>query len=196
MKILNLNQHYGRDTQSDYDKNATTEENVTSDNKMYAMQAGFERFKNNSFDNFIIHYQKYDRRYDEQGTVNKYYSESITSKIERDVTFNNKFSYGYGAEYKYDWGEYTTLTFTSQTKGHLKNFGIFTNVGYKFNKNQSLSFHLRNDDHKETGNQTYKINFTQFFKDLKLGLTHSTGLKIQVFMNCMDRQAHILVYFN
>ena len=131
---------YGRDTQSDYDKNATTEENVTSDNKMYAMQAGFERFKNNSFDNFIIHYHKYDRRYDEQGTVNKYYSESITSKIERDVTFNNKFSYGYGAEYKYDWGEYTTLTFTSQTKGHLKNFGIFTNAGYKFNKTSLYHF--------------------------------------------------------
>ncbi len=169
---------YGRDTQSDYDKNATTEENVTSDNKMYAMQAGFERFKINSFDNFIIHYHKYDRKYDEQGTVNKYYSESITSKAERDVIFNDKFSYGYGTEYKYDWGEYTTLTFTSQTKGNLKNFSIFTNAGYKFNKNQSLSFHLRNDDHKETGgNQTYKINFTQLFNDLKLGLTHSTGLK-------------------
>ena len=169
---------YGRDTQSDYDKNSTTEENVTSDNKMYAMQAGFERFKNNIFDNFIIHYHKYDRKYDEQGTVNKYYSESITSKIERDVTFNNKFSYGYGMAYKYDWGEYTTLTFTSQTKGHLKNLGIFTNAGYKFNENQSLSFHLRNDDHKETGgNQTYKINYTQLFNNLKLGITHSTGLK-------------------
>ncbi len=169
---------YGRDTQSDYDKNATTEENITSDNQMYAMQAGFERFENKSFDNFIIHYHKYDRKYDEQGTVNKYYSESFTSKTERDVTFNNKFSYGYGAEYKYDWGDYTTLTFTSQTKGHLKNLGIFTNAGYKFNENRSLSFHLRNDDHKETGgNQTYKINYTQLFNNLKLGLTHSTGLK-------------------
>ena len=33
---------YGRDTQSDYDKNSSTEENVTSNNKMYALQAGFE----------------------------------------------------------------------------------------------------------------------------------------------------------
>ena len=169
---------YGRDTQSDYDKNATTEENITSDNKMYVLQAGFERLENNSLDNFIIHYHNYDRKYDEQGTVNKYYSQSITSKVERDLTLNKKFSYGYGAEYKYDWGDYTTLTFTSQTKGHLKNFGVFTNAGYKFNDNQSLSFHLRNDDHKETGgNQTYKINYTHLFKNLKLGLTHSTGLK-------------------
>ena len=169
---------YGRDTRSDYDKNASTEENVTSDNKMYAMQTGFERFSNSTFDNFILHYHNYDRKYDEQGTVNKYYSESLTTKAERDVTFNDKLSFGYGAEYKYDWGDYTTLTFTSQTKGHLKNLGIFANTGYKFNDKQSLSFHLRNDDHKETGgNQTYKINYTQLFKNLKLGLTHSTGLK-------------------
>ena len=169
---------YGRETKSDYDKNASTEENVTSDNKMYAIQAGFERFSKNSFDNFILHYHKYDRKYDEQGTVNKYYSESITTKAERDLTFNNKISFGYGAEYKYDWGDYTTLTFTSQTKGHLKNLGIFANTGYKFNDNQYLSMHIRNDDHKETGgNKTYKVNFTQHYKNLKFGLTNSTGLK-------------------
>ena len=169
---------YGRDTKSDYDKNSSAEEEVTSDNQMYAMQAGFEILTHNTFDNFVIHYHNYDRKYNEQGTVNKYYSESITSKAERDVTFNDKLSYGYGAEYKYDWGNYKTLTFTSQTKGHLKNLGVFANSGYKFNDKQSLSLHIRNDDHKETGgNQTYKINFTQLFKNLKLGLTHSTGLK-------------------
>ncbi len=169
---------YGRDTKADYDKSATAEEEVSSDNEMYAMQAGFERLSNNTFDNFMLHYHNYDRRYNEQGTVNKYYSESITSKAERDVTLNEKVSFGFGAEYKYDWGNYKTLTFTSQTKGHLKNFGTFVNSGYKFNDNQSLSLHARNDDHKETGgNQTYKINFTQLFENLKLGLTRSTGLK-------------------
>ncbi len=169
---------YGRDTESDYDKSASSEENVTADNKMYAFQAGLEHFTNNSFDNFILHYHNYDRKYNEQGTINKYYSESITTKAERDVTLSNKFSYGYGAEYKYDWGDYTTLTFTSQTKGHLKNLGIFANAGYKISDKQLLSLHLRNDDHKETGgNQTYKINFTQLFKDMKIGITHSTGLK-------------------
>ncbi len=169
---------YGRQTKSDYDKNATTEEDVTSDNKMYAIQAGIESLDNNSFNNFIVHYHGYDRVYDEQGTVNKYYSESITAKGEGDITYNEKLSFGYGAEYKYDWGDYKTLTFTSQTKGHLKNLGIFANAGYKFNDNQSFSFHLRNDDHKETGaNQTYKINYSQIIKDLKFGITHSTGLK-------------------
>ena len=169
---------YGRDTKSDYDKSASSEEEVSSDNQMYAMQAGIERLSNNKFDNLIIHYHNYDRKYDEQGTVNEYYSESLTTKVERDVTSNDKLSYGYGADYKYDWGNYKTLTFTSQTKGHIKNFGVFANSGYKFNDKQSLSLHIRNDDHKETGgNQTYKINFTQIVNNLKLGLTHSTGLK-------------------
>ena len=28
-------------------------------------------------------------------------------------------------EYKYDWGHYQTKTFSSQTRGHLSNFGDF-----------------------------------------------------------------------
>ena len=95
----------------------------------------------------------------------KYYSESLVAKAEREIIYNNKLSYGFGSEYKYDWGHYQTKTFSSQTRGHLINLGIFTNAGYKFNENQILSFHGRNDDHKETGgNKTYKINFTQFFR--------------------------------
>ena len=68
---------------------------------MYALQAGFERFANNAFDNLIIHYHKYDRKYDEQGTVNKYYSESITTKAERDLIFNEKIYLHIYTFYKY-----------------------------------------------------------------------------------------------
>ena len=65
-----------------------------------------------------------------------------------------------------------------QTKRHLKNLGIFTNAGYKFNDKQSLSLHLRNDDHKETGgNQTYKVNYTQLLQKFKIRFNSSTGLK-------------------
>ena len=169
---------YYRDTKSDYDSSATKEESVTSDNKMYAIQTGFERKTNNSLDNLIFHYHNYDRKYYVRGNKDKYYSESLVAKAEREVVLDNKLSYGYGSEYKYDWGHYQTTTFSSQTRGHLGNFGIFTNAGYKFNENQIISFHGRNDDHKETGgNKTYKINFTQFLGELKLGVTHSTGLK-------------------
>ena len=148
-----------RETKSAYDGSANDERGYFSDNSLYILQTGLHYQNQNSESEYKIHYHNYDRKYDEQGTVNKYYSESLTTKAESDMTFNDNLSFGYGADYKYDWGDYTTLTFTSQTKGHLKNFGIFSNAGYKFNDKQSLSLHLRNDDHKETGaNQTYKIN--------------------------------------
>jgi vitamin B12 transporter len=169
---------YYRDTKSGYDKSATKEGSVTSDNKMYALQTGIESKTNNSLNNIMFHYHNYDRKYYVQGKKDKYYSESLVAKAEREVVVDNKISYGFGSEYKYDWGHYLTKTFTSQTTGHLSNLGVFANAGYKFNENQVLSVHGRNDDHKETGgNQTYKINFTQFLGQFKLGATHSTGLK-------------------
>ena len=172
------NTFYYRDTKSEYDSSDTKEESVTSDNKMYALQTGIEQKTNNSLSNLILHYHNYDRKYYVQGKKDKYYSESLVAKAERDVIYNNKLSYGFGTEYKYDWGHYQTKTFSSQTRGHLSNLGIFANAGFKFNENQILSLHSRNDDHKETGgNKTYKINFTQFLGDVKLGVTHSTGLK-------------------
>ena len=40
---------------------------------------------------------------------------------------------------------------------HVKNLGVFANLGYKINDYYTLSLHGRNDDHKETGgNQTYR----------------------------------------
>ena len=172
------NTFYYRDTKSEYDSSDTKEDSVTSDNKMYALQTGIELKTKDTLDNFLFHYHNYDRKYYVQGKKDKYYSESLVAKAERDIVVNKKLSYGFGSEYKYDWGQYQTTTFSSQTKGHLSNLGIFVNMGYKFNENQTLSIHGRNDDHKETGgNKTYKINFTQFLGKLRLGATHSTGLK-------------------
>jgi len=169
---------YYRDTKSDYDSSDTQEESVTSDNKMYAFQTGVERKTKNSLDNLMFHYHKYDRKYYVLGNIDKYYSESLVAKAERELVVSNKLSYGFGSEYKYDWGHYLTKTFASQTKGYLSNLGVFANAGYKFNEKHLLSLHIRNDDHKETGgNKTYKINFTKFLGQFKLGATHSTGLK-------------------
>ncbi len=169
---------YYRDTKSDYDSSDTKEESVTSDNKMYALQTGMERKTKDLFDNLMFHYHNYDRKYYVRGKKDKYYSESLVAKVEREKLVDQKFSYGFGSEYKYDWGHYLTKTFASQTKGHVSNLGVFINAGYKINENQILSLHGRNDDHKETGgNKTYKINFTQFLGPLKFGATHSTGLK-------------------
>ncbi len=172
------NTFYYRDTKSDYDSSATKEESVTSDNKMYALQTSVERKNKNSFDNIIFHYHNYDRKYFVQGKKDKYYSESLVAKAEKEIIVDKKFSFGFGSEYKYDWGHYLTKTFSSQTKGHISNLGIFANLGYNFNKNKVISFHGRNDDHKESGgNKTYKINYTQEIGNLKFGATHATGLK-------------------
>ena len=172
------NTYYYRETKSDYDKSATEEDSVTSFNKMYAFQTGIEHKTKNSLGNLIFHYHNYDRKYYVQGKKDEYYSESLVAKAEKDTVLNDKLSYGYGSEYKYDWGNFYKTTFSSQTKGHLTNLGVFFNTGYKFNKNQILSFHSRNDDHKETGgNKTFKINFTQLFSKIKLAATHSTGFK-------------------
>ncbi len=169
---------YYRDTKTDYDSSDTKEEAVTSDNKMYALQTGFERKTKNTLDNIMFHYHNYDRKYYVQGKKDKYYSESLVAKTEKEVVVNKKLSYGFGSEYKYDWGHYQTTTFSSHTKGNLSNFGIFINTGYKLSENRLLSFHGRNDDHKETGgNKTYKINFTQLWNKFKLVATHATGLK-------------------
>jgi len=169
---------YYRDTKSDYDSSATNEESVTADNKMYALQTGIERKTENSLDNLMFHYHNYDRKYYVLGNKDKYYSETVTVKGERDVIVNDKLSYGFGSEYKYDWAKFQTQSYVSQSKGHVSNLGTFANAGYKFNENQILSLHARNDLHKITDeNQTYKINFTQFLDKFRLGVTHSTGLK-------------------
>jgi len=169
---------YARDTKTDYDKSATQEEIVNADNQMYALQTGLERRNKLSSDYIMLHYHNYNRIYNEVGKIDTYNSESLVAKAEREQKLSNKISFGYGSEYKYDWGNFSTTTFTSQTKGHVKNFGVFANLGFKINENQKLSIHGRNDDHKQTGgNQTYKFNFTQILNNAKIGFTNSTGLK-------------------
>ncbi len=169
---------YIRNTKSDYDKSATQEESVTSDNGMYAIQAGLEKKNKFTFNTLDFHYHNYDRVYRETGKIDTYKSESFLVKFENDSKISNNLSFGYGSEYKYDWGNFSTTTFTSQTKGHVKNLGLFANIGYSLNDQQLLSIHARNDDHKQTGgNQTYKYSFVQKLSDAKIIFTHSTGLK-------------------
>ncbi len=169
---------YSRNTKSDYDKSKSVEESVTSENNMYAIQAGLENKNKFSFNSLNFHYHNYDRDYRETGKTDTYNSESLVAKFESERKISNGLSFGYGSEYKYDWGNFSTTTFTSQTKGHVNNFGLYGNVGYSLNENQLFSAHVRNDDHKQTGgNQTYKYSFIQKLADAKIRLTHSTGLK-------------------
>jgi len=170
---------YSRSTKADYDGSATDETGYEADNKMYALQSILEHKTKNSENNLIFHYHNYDRGYRNAGYLDEYDSESLVIKGERTIEKNDKISFGFGSEYKYDWGAFENRgSYTASTKGHIKNLGFFANAGFKINENQILSIYGRADDHNTTGgNQTYKLNFTQTLGQLKLAATHSTGLR-------------------
>ena len=76
---------YYRNNKADYDMSATSrQDSITADNAMYAIQTGIEKKSQNSLNNFILHYHNYDRKYYVEGKKDKYYSETITAKGERN----------------------------------------------------------------------------------------------------------------
>ena len=170
---------YSRKTLSDYDGSSSDELGYVSDNRMHTLQAGLEHMSKKSENKLIFHYHNYDREYENSGVLDEYESESFVVNSERKIKSTSKLSFGYGTEYKYDWGAFENRgSYTASTKGHMKDFGVFGNIGYKFTENSILSIYGRSDDHNTTGrNQTYKINFTKIFDKFKIGLTQSTGLR-------------------
>ena len=168
----------GRNTIAEYD-GSSSEGEYTGDNLMYGAQIGLDYQRNNTEDSIILHYHKYDREYREAGTVDEYGSNAYTLRGERKAQLSDKISYGFGGEFKYDWGEFENNgSYSSSTKGHTDNKGLFSNIGFKPYENTIISLYARSDDHKTTGiNNTYKINFTQNIDRLKIGATHSTGLR-------------------
>ena len=170
---------YTRKTKSDYDNSSTDEDGYISDNRMYAFQSSLDQVLKNSNNNLIFHYHKYDREYENGGYLDEYDSESFVIKGEKTINPKKKFSYGYGSEYKYDWGAFENRgSYNASTKGHMKDFGIFGNFGYKLNNNSILSLYGRSDNHNTAGrNETYKINLKKFINEFTIGITHSTGLR-------------------
>ena len=170
---------YSRQTKSDYDGSSTNENGFVSDNKMYALQSGFD-YKTLNYDGqFKVHYHNYDREYENEGYLDEYYSESFVLKGEHSTNSNNNFSYGLGSEFKYDWGNFENRgSYNASTKGHMKNLGLYGNVGIKNNKKQLLSFYGRMDNHNTTGNNfTYKITLSQNLNKHFFGTTHTTGFR-------------------
>ena len=170
---------YGRKTKADYDGSATDETGYVSDNKMYSVQTVLDHKTKNSESNLKAHYHKYDRDYANSGYLDEYYSEALVVRGERSFKKNSSISFGYGGEYKYDWGNFENRgSYNASTKGHMKNIGMFSNFDYKLNEKQVLSLILRADNHSTTDfNETYKINFSQRLGKLNLNTLHSTGLR-------------------
>mgnify|MGYP006104110189 CR=1 FL=1 len=172
---------YSRQTESDYDGSTTAEDGYTADDKMYALQTGVDYKKDNKEDSLILHYNKYDREYNENGTLDNYYSESLVLKGESKTKYSDKLSYGLGSEYKYDWGKFTNIGGfypLSQVDNNIYNLGIFGNAGYKYDETTNLSAFIRADEHKTTAlNATYKVNINKIYKDFEFNIVQSTGLR-------------------
>ena len=170
---------YSRKTVADYDGSATDEFGYVSDNRMYTIQTALDYVTKNIENTLTLHYHNYDREYENSGYLDEYYSDSYFIRGESKNKFSENISFGYGTEYKYDWGSFENRgSYNASTKGHAKNLGMFSNIGYKLNENTVVSIYARSDDHNTTGgNRTYKLNLTKYIDNIELGLTHSTGLR-------------------
>lgn len=170
---------YSRKTVTDYDGSASEEIGYVSDNRFYTIQSSLEYISKININNIVFHYHNYDREYENSGYLDEYDSETVVIKGESKNKLSNKISFGYGSEYKYDWGSFENRgSYSASTKGYVGNFGIFSNIGYKLSDDLIISIYGRSDEHTTTGvNQTYKINLTKFSDKFKVGLTSSTGLR-------------------
>ena len=167
---------YTRKTDSGYD--SWDDANANADNIMYALQSSIERKEKNFLDNFTAHFHVHDRYYD-TAVKNKYYSKSYTLKGERKLDLGNNLSIGFGSDYNYNKGDFDIKgSWGSSAKGHSDNFGLYSNLGYKFDDNTSFSAHLRGDSHKYSQeNLTYRVNLTKLLNNFTFNFSESTGLR-------------------
>ena len=85
MIMQNLKHRYTRQTKADYDGSSTDESGYVSDNKMYAFQSSFEHKKEDTLSDLKLHYHNYDRKYDNSGYLDEYYSQAIVARGEREI---------------------------------------------------------------------------------------------------------------
>ena len=71
---------YSRKTEADYDGSSSDENGYNADDKMYAIQTGIE-YKNNLEDSLVLHYNNYDRQYENGGYLDTYYSSHLLQKV-------------------------------------------------------------------------------------------------------------------
>ena len=170
---------YIRQTIADYDGSSTDQYGYEGDNRMGTFQFGLENKNLKSTINSIVYYNKYNREYNEKGTIDKYKSDVIGIKYDFSKIISSNLSYGVGSEYKYDWGYFDNKgSYEASTKGHIDNFSYYGNIGYNFLKDTNISIFSRIDKHKITGNNdSYKINLEQNFKITNFGMSYMSGLR-------------------
>ena len=171
---------YVRETETHYDDMSNNGEvGYSMDNTMQAFQLGFERLEKKFFDDLKLHWQAYAKQIDDGGLTDSYDSQALVARYERGYKKFEKLSFGFGSEYKYDWGRFENRgSFNSSSKGHVKDFAVFGNTGFKINNNTILSFYGRSDDHNTAGDhQTYKVSVEHKLNQTSLKASRSTGLR-------------------
>lgn len=175
---------YVRETRSYYDDygfGQKGELGYVMDNTMQAFQTSFDRVDRDIEDLLTFHWQAYAKQIDDGGFSDSYDSQALVTRYEKKINSLEKLSFGFGSEYKYDWGAFINegASFNSATRGHVKDFAVFVNAGYKILDNSIISFYGRKDDHNTAGrNNTYKINLLQKVNDnFNFGASTSTGLR-------------------
>ena len=170
---------YLRQTKAEYDNSINNQTGYQGDNKMGSFQFGLKNQNDSKKDNYIFYYNVYDREYDERGTLDTYESEAIGIKYDIDANHNDKFSFGGGSEYIYNWGYFDNKgSYQASTKGNSHNLALYGNLGWNILENSTISLFARNDSHKQTGsNITYKLNFENYIENIKLGFSYMSSLR-------------------
>ena len=174
-----FNNTYLRQTIAEYDNSSSNQKGYEGDNKMLNTQFGINESNLNKDRSLKVYYTRYDREYDERGIIDNYYSNVLGTKYDYSNSYKDKFSIGYGLDYKYDWGEFNNRgSYSASTKGNSENLAAYANFGVKLDK-YNYSIFLRNDKHKQTGNnQSYKIDLNKnLSKNIKIGINRNTGLR-------------------
>ncbi len=170
---------YLRQTIAEYDNSSSNQVGYEGDNKMLNTQFGIKDSNKNKARILKVYYTGYDREYDERGIIDNYYSNALGTKYDFSNSYNNKFSIGYGLDYRYDWGKFNNRgAYSASTKGNSDNIATYANYGSKLG-DYNYSIFLRNDKHKFTGNsKSYKIDLNKnLFKNFKIGINRNTGLR-------------------
>lgn len=173
---------YVRETRTYYDDfDQKGDLGYVMDNTMHIIQTSLDRVNKDREDSLTFHWHAYAKQIDDGGFSDSYDSQSLVTRYEKKINSLEKLSFGYGSEYKYDWGVFINegAAFNSATKGHVKDLAIFANAGYKILDNTTISLYGRKDNHNTAGeNNTYRINLLQKVNNsFNFGASTSTGAR-------------------
>lgn len=173
------NSTYLRKTISEYDGSATDEIGYEGDNEMLSTQLKINSLSPNYNDQLTFYYNLYDREYDEKGVVDYYDSNSMGTKYDLNKKLNESISFGLGSEYRYDSAKFENNgSYSASTKGNNNNLSIYGNLGYNLNENLNVSYFIRGDENKITGNNlSNKINLETYYKNLIFGVSRNEGYR-------------------